>query len=66
MPTWRQQKIKKIYYVLGILVFTIKVQWLSEQIECGNLQIGKTAVALWIPMAQQWLIPHLKALNVTL
>ena len=41
------------------------LQWLSELIECGNLQIGKTAVALWIPMTQKWLIPHLKALNVS-
>ena len=40
------------------------VQWLSELIECGNLQIGKPAVALWIPMTQTWLIPHLKVLNV--
>ena len=29
------------------------VQWLPEQMECGNLQIGKQAVALWIPMAQK-------------
>ena len=40
------------------------LQWLPEQMECGNLQIGKQAVALWIPMTQKWLIPHLKALNV--
>ena len=41
-----------------------KIQWLPEQMECGNLQIGKPAVALWIPMTQKLLIPHLKALNV--
>ena len=29
------------------------LQWLSELIECGNLQIGKPAVALWIPMTQK-------------
>ena len=29
------------------------LQWLSEQMECGNLQIGKPAVALWIPMTQK-------------
>ena len=29
------------------------VQWLPEQMECGNLQIGKQAVALWIPMTQK-------------
>ena len=28
------------------------VQWLPEQIECGNPQIGKPAVALWISMNQ--------------
>ena len=32
--------------------------------ECGNAQIGKSAVALWIPMTQKWFIPHFKALNV--
>ena len=26
------------------------LQWLSEQMECGNPQIGKSVVALWIPM----------------
>ena len=26
------------------------LQWLPEQMECGNAQIGKSAVALWIPM----------------
>ena len=31
----------------------IYVQWLPEQMECGNLQIGKQTVALWIPMAQK-------------
>ena len=40
------------------------IQWLSEQMECGNLPVGKPAVALWIPMTQTWLIPHLKVLNV--
>ena len=29
------------------------VQWLSEQMKCENLQIGKTAVVLWIPMTQK-------------
>ena len=29
------------------------LQWLPEQIECGNLQIGKPAAALWIPMTQK-------------
>ena len=29
------------------------VQWLPEQMECGNAQIGKSAVALWIPMTQK-------------
>ena len=43
----------------------ILVQWLSEQMECGNLQIGKTAVALWIQLPQKLLIPNLKALIVT-
>ena len=42
-----------------------RLKWLSEQMECGNLQIGKTAVPLWIPMTQKLLIPHLKALNVS-
>ena len=42
-----------------------KVQWLPEQVECGNLQIGKPAVALWISMTQKLLIPHLKALNMS-
>ena len=37
---------------------------LPEQIECGNLQIGKPAVALWISMTQKLFMPHLKALNV--
>ena len=31
----------------------VNLQWLSELIECGNLQIGKPAVALWIPMTQK-------------
>ena len=31
---------------LKILVVGTVVQWLSEQMECGNLQIGKPAVAL--------------------
>ena len=42
----------------------LEVQWLPEQMECGNLQIEKPAVALWIPMTQKSLIVHLKALNV--
>ena len=41
------------------------VQWLPEQMECRNAQIGKPAVPLWIPMTQKKLfIPHFKALNV--
>ena len=32
---------------------SINIQWLSEQMECGNLQIGKEALALWIPMTQK-------------
>ena len=46
------------------MIKLIDIQWLSELIECGNLQIGKPTVALWIPMIQKWLIPHLIALNV--
>ena len=42
----------------------MKVQWLPEQMECGNAQIGKSAVALWIPMTQKWFMAHLKVLNV--
>ena len=34
------------------LIF-LKLQWLSELIECRNLQFGKPAVALWIPMTQK-------------
>ena len=49
----------------GKMVLTFGyIQWLSELIECGNLQIGKPAVALWIPMTPKWLISHLKVLNV--
>ena len=40
------------------------VQWLPEQMECRNAQIGKPAVPLWMPMTQKWFISHLKALNV--
>ena len=42
-----------------------RLQWLSDLIECGNLQIGKTAVAVWTPMTPKRLIPQLKALNVS-
>ena len=28
------------------------LQWLSEQMECENLQIGKPAVSFWIPEEQ--------------
>ena len=31
----------------------IELQWLPEQMECGNPQIGKSAVGLWIPMTQK-------------
>ena len=41
-----------------------QLQWLPEQMECGNAQIGKSAVAHWIPMTQKLFILHFKALNV--
>ena len=53
------------------LIFNLKLSrdsvsgyHLSDQMECGNPQIGKLDAALWISMTQKLLIPHLKALNV--
>ena len=31
----------------------VDIQWLPEQMECRNAQIGKPAVSLWIPMIQK-------------
>ena len=45
-PALKYELLLKIY-------LKIQLQWLSEQMECENLQIGKTAVALWIPMTQK-------------
>ena len=42
--------------IFKFLIFgplNLPLQWLSELIECENLQIGKQAVALWIPMTQK-------------
>ena len=66
--TRKMHTIKPFGLKEGVTIYfriCIHLQWLSELIECGNLQIGKTAVALWIPMTQKRLIPHLKALNVS-
>ena len=45
--------IIKISFEYAHFYAKILLQWLSELIECGNLQIGKPAVALWIPMTQK-------------
>ena len=60
----RPEKMTVIFQKLQIYPITGQLQWLPEQMECGNAQIGKSAVALWIPMTQKWFMAHLKALNV--
>ena len=41
------------YSYICILYYCTHIQWLPEQMECGNPQIGKSAVALRIPTTQR-------------
>ena len=47
------QEYKKIFLADCFTYFYTYLQWLPEQMECRNAQIGKPAVSLWIPMIQK-------------